>query len=121
MAFWQNGDMQQAQSALFDALKNSQDSPIVLQGIARLSLEKGNVADAKIYAQELIQKFPADPADRQLLAEALARQGQLRSAEEQILIAKQLAPNDPIVHLTLAQVYSAEKKWPEAETEFDKA
>jgi tetratricopeptide (TPR) repeat protein len=32
-----------------------------------------------------------------------------------------LAPNDPIVHLTLAQVYSAEKKWSEAETEFDKA
>jgi tetratricopeptide (TPR) repeat protein len=121
MAFWQNGDMQRAQSALLDALKASQDSPIVLQGIARLSLEQGNVADAKIYAQELIQKFPADPADRQLLAEALARQGQLRPAEEQILIAKQLAPNDPIVHLTLAQVYAAEKKWSEAETEFDKA
>jgi tetratricopeptide (TPR) repeat protein len=102
-------------------LRDSQDAPIVLQGLARLSLEQGNLADGKIYAQELIQKFPADPTDRQLLAETLARQGQLRPAEEQILIAKQLAPDDPIVHLTLAQVYSAEKKWPEAEREFDTA
>ena len=85
MAFWQNGKAQQAQSALRDALKDAQDSPVVLQGIARLSLEQGNVADARIYAQELVQKYPADPVDRQLLAEALARQGQLRPAEEQIL------------------------------------
>ncbi|MGC1638084.1 MAG: tetratricopeptide repeat protein, partial [Candidatus Acidiferrales bacterium] len=41
--------------------------------------------------------------------------------EEQILVAKRFAPNDPLVHLTLAQVYSAEQKWPEAEKEFDSA
>ncbi|MGC1989849.1 MAG: tetratricopeptide repeat protein, partial [Candidatus Acidiferrales bacterium] len=41
MAFWQNGKAQQAQSALRDALKDAQDSPVVLQGIARLSLEQG--------------------------------------------------------------------------------
>ncbi|MGA7225294.1 MAG: tetratricopeptide repeat protein, partial [Candidatus Acidiferrales bacterium] len=121
MAFWQNGNMQQAHSALLDALKDAEGSPIVLQGIARLSLEQGDAADARIYAQELVQKYPADSADRQLLAEALAREGQLRPAEEQILIAKQLAPNDPIVHLALAQIYSAEKRWPEAEREFDTA
>jgi tetratricopeptide (TPR) repeat protein len=121
MAFWQNGDLRRAQSALLDALKASPNSPMVLQELARLSLEQRDAADAKIYAQELIRNFPADPADRQLLAEALAQQGQLRPAEEQFLIAKQLAPDDPIVHLNLAQVYFAEKKWPEAQREFDRA
>ena len=102
-------------------LRLLRSSPMVLQELARLSFEQGDAADAKIYAEELIRNFPADPADRQLLAEALVRQGQLRPAEEQILIAKQLAPDDPIVHLNLGQVYFAEKKWPEAQREFDSA
>jgi tetratricopeptide (TPR) repeat protein len=119
MAYRQNGDIGQAHSALLDALKVSPGLAIALQGLARLSLDQGNTSDAQIYAQELIQKFPADPTYRQLLAEALVRQGQARPAEEQLLIARQLAPRDPIVNLNLAQVYSMEKKWPEARKEFE--
>jgi Tfp pilus assembly protein PilF len=51
--------------------------------------------------------------------DALAQQRHLSEAEAQLLIAKQLAPNDPIIHLNLAQIYSAEKKWPEAQKEFE--
>ena len=121
MAYWQNGEFGQAHSAFMDALKVSPGFPIALQALVRLSLAQGNASDAQIYAQELVQRFPAAPDNRQLLAEALARQGKLRPAEEQILIAKQLAPNDPTVHLNLAQIYSAEKKWPEAQKEFETA
>jgi tetratricopeptide (TPR) repeat protein len=119
MAFWQNGDTGQARNALMDALKASQGFPIALQALARLSLAQGNAPDAQIYAQELVQRFPAAPDNRQLLAGALARQGKLRSAEEQILVAKQLAPDDPTIHLDMAQIYDAEKKWPEAQKEFE--
>jgi tetratricopeptide (TPR) repeat protein len=119
MAFWQNGDMGQARNALMDALKVSQGLPVALQALARLSLAQGNASEAQIYAQELVQRFPATPDNRQLLAGALARQGKLRLAEEQILVAKQLTPDDPAVHLDLAQVYNAEKKWPEAQKEFE--
>ena len=121
MAFWQNGDMGQARNALMDALKVSQGLPVALQALARLSLAQGNASEAQIYAQELVQRFPATPDNRQLLAGALARQGKLRLAEEQILVAKQLTPDDPAVHLDLAQVYNAEKKWPEAQKEFETA
>ena len=121
MAFWQNGDLGQTRTALMDALKVSQGLPIALQALARLSLAQGNVSDAQIYAQELVQRFPAAPDNRQLLAETLARQGKLRPAEEQILVAKQLAPGDPAVHLNAAQIYNAEKKWPEAQKEFETA
>jgi tetratricopeptide (TPR) repeat protein len=121
MAFWQNGDMGQARNALMDALKVSQGLPVALQALARLSLAQGNASDAQIYAQELVQRFPATPDNRQLLADALARQGKLRPAEEQILIARQLSPNDPSIHVNVAQIYSAEKKWPDAQKEFELA
>ena len=119
MAYWQNGDTAQAKGALLDALKVDPGSPVTLQGLARLSLLQNDPVEAQHYAQELIHKFPADPADRLLLADALVRQGYVRQAEEQILIAKQLTPNDPAVHLSLARLYSAEKKWPEAQKEFE--
>jgi tetratricopeptide (TPR) repeat protein len=119
MAFWQNGDLAQGQKALLDALKVSPEWPVALQGLARLSLDQGNPADAKTYAEELIQKFPADPADRLILGEALARLGQLRPSEDQLLIAQQLSPNDPIVHLNLGQIYAAEKNWPASQKEFE--
>ena len=121
MAFWQNGDMGQARNALMDALKVSQGLPVALQALARLSLAQGNAPDAQIYAQELVQRFPATSDNRQLLADALARQGKLRPAEEQLLIARQLAPNDPTIRVNLAQIYSAEKKWPDAQKEFELA
>jgi tetratricopeptide (TPR) repeat protein len=52
---------------------------------------------------------------------ALLRQGQVRPAEEQITIAKQLSPNDPNVCIVLAQIYSMEKKWQAAEREYEYA
>ena len=119
MAYLQNDNMAQAHSALLEALKASPDLPIALQALSRLSLAQGDVSEAVIYAQELVDKFPADQTYRQLLAEGLARHGETRRAEEQFLVAKRLTPNDPSVHLGLAQLYSVEKKWTEAQTEFE--
>jgi tetratricopeptide (TPR) repeat protein len=119
MAHLQNGNPGQAQSALLDALKASPDLPIALQALSRLSLARGDVTEAVTYAQELVDKFPTDYGYRRLLAEALARHGQGREAEEQFLVAKRLAPNDPDVHFGLATLYSAEKKLPQAQSELE--
>jgi tetratricopeptide (TPR) repeat protein len=121
MAFWQHGELGQTHGALMDALKASQGFPPALQALARLSLEQGNSLDAQTYAQEVVQRAPADPNARLLFAETLARQGKLRPAEEQVVIASRLAPNESRIHGNLAQIYSAEKKWPEAQKEFDLA
>jgi Tfp pilus assembly protein PilF len=121
MAYLQNGDLEQARGALTDVLKVAPELPIALEALSRLSLSQGNAADAQIYAREVIAKHPADLSTRLLLAEALVRQKQFKSAEEQTLIAKQLAPNDPMVHLKLAQLYSSDKRWPEAQKEFEVA
>jgi len=121
MAYWQNGDLGQANAALQDALKVSPGLSIALQALVRLSLAQKDLLNALVYAQELVQRFPADPTNRELLAEVLARQGQLGQAEAQNLIAKQLAPNDPTIHINLGQIYSEEKKWQEAQKEFEQA
>jgi tetratricopeptide (TPR) repeat protein len=119
MAYWQNGNPGQAHSALLEALKASPDLPIAVQALSRLSLAHGDVSEAVTYAQELVEKFPADYGYRQLLAEALARHGQIREAEDQFLVAERLAPNDPNVHLGLATLYCAERKWLQAQTELE--
>jgi cellulose synthase operon protein C len=121
MAFWQNRDLGQAHGALMDTLKASQNFPPALEALARLSLAQGNSLDAQTYAQEIVQRAPADTNARLLFAETLARQGKLRPAEEQLVIARQLAPNEPRIHISLAQIYSAEKKWPEAQKELELA
>jgi tetratricopeptide (TPR) repeat protein len=120
MAFWQNGDLGQARSAFMDSLKISQSSA-ALQALARLSVAQGNIADAQIYAQEIVQQTPADVAAHELLAATLAGQGKLQPAEQQILIAQQLAPDESAIHVDLGQIYAAEKKWPEAQKEFELA
>ena len=121
MAHWQNGELGQATTALQDALKVSPGFSLALQQLVRLSLAQNDTLNAQTYAQELVQKYPADPTNRELLAGVLGRQGQIAQAEAQDLVAKQLAPNDPMAHIDLGMVYSAEKKWPEAQKEFESA
>jgi tetratricopeptide (TPR) repeat protein len=119
MAYWQNDNPGQAHSALLEALRASPDLPIALDALSRLSLAHGNSSEAIGYAQELVEKFPADQTYRQLLAEGLARHGDARQAEEQFLVAKRLTPNDLNVRLGLAQFYAVQRKWSEAQTEFE--
>jgi tetratricopeptide (TPR) repeat protein len=121
MAHWQNGELGQATTALQDALKVSSGFSLALQQLVRLSLAQNNTLNAQTYAQELVQKYPADPTNRELLAGVLGREGQIAQAEAQDLVAKQLAPSDPMAHIDLGMVYSAEKKWPEAQKEFESA
>lgn len=121
MAFWQSGDLGQAHGALMDTLKVSQGFPPALQALTRLSVQQGNVSDAQIYAEELVQQSPVNPEDRKLLADVLGHQGKLKPAEQQALAAKQFAPQDPSVDVLLGDIYSAEKKWPEAQKEFEAA
>jgi Tfp pilus assembly protein PilF len=111
MAYWQNNDLGQAHTALVDALKANSDLTLAKESLARLSLAQGNARDAQTYAEQLLDKSPTDPGYHLLLAEALARQAtqhpeSLLAAEKQIQEAQKLAPDDPRVHLALAQIYA---------------
>ena len=121
VAYWQSGSFGQANSEFQEALKVSPGFPLALQDLARLNLAQNRSADARVYAKELVEKFPTAPNYRLLLGGIYLREGQSRQAEEQFLAARQLAPNQASVHLDLGQLYYTEKKWAEAEKEFETA
>jgi len=121
LAYWQNENLGQANSELQEALKASPGLPLILRSLVQLSLAQNHLSDAKVYAQELVQKHPADVDARLLLGSIYLREGQPRAAEEQFLAANQLAPNQASVHSNLGQLNAAEKKWSQAEKEFELA
>src|SRR5262249_30846474 len=90
LAHWPNGELGQAAAALQHALKVTPGFSPALQQLVRLSLAQNDLRNARTYAQELVQKYPADPTDRELLATVLGRQGQISQAEAQELVANQL-------------------------------
>ena len=121
VAFWQAKSLGQANSEFQEALKLSAGFPLALRGLAQLNLAQNHPSEARVYAQDLVQRSPADVYDRLLLGEILLREGKSHPAEQQFLAASQLAPNKSAVHLDLGQAYSAEKKWSQAEKEFETA
>ena len=121
VAYWQTGSLGQADSEFIEALRVSPGFPLALEALARLNLARNRPADAQVYAKELVEKFPATLNYRLLLGGIYLREGQSRPAEEQLLTAKQLAPNQAAVHLDLGQLYYREKKWAQAEKEFETA
>jgi tetratricopeptide (TPR) repeat protein len=121
MAYWRNGDTNQANSEFQNALRITPGLPIVLRALAQLNFSRREYSVAQIYAQELVQNDSTNPANRLLLGETLFQQGKNKDAEEQFLTAKQLAPNNPGVHADLALLYRTEKKLPEAEKEYQTA
>jgi tetratricopeptide (TPR) repeat protein len=119
IAYWQTGSLEQANSEFQEALKASPGFPLALRSLVQLNLAENHPSEAQGYAQELVQRSPADVNNRILLGETLLRQGGSRLAEEQFLAASRLAPNQAAVHLDLGQAYFAEKKYPQAEKEFE--
>jgi tetratricopeptide (TPR) repeat protein len=121
MAYWQTESLGQANSEFQQAVKVSPGFPLALRGLTQLNLAQNHPSEARVYAQELVQKSPTDVYDRRLLGEVFLRDGQSRLAEEQFLAANQIAPNQAAVHVDLGQVYTSEKKWTQAEKEFETA
>jgi tetratricopeptide (TPR) repeat protein len=121
LAYWENGSLGQANSELQEALRVSPGFPLALESLTRLNLAQNHPPEAQVYAQELVQKFPANVNDRLLLGAIYLREGQSRPAEEQFLTANRLAPNQASVHLYLGQLYFTEKKWAQAENELETA
>jgi tetratricopeptide (TPR) repeat protein len=121
LAYWQNGNLGQANSELLEALKASPGMPMVLRSLVQLNLLQNHISEAQVYAQELVQRNPADASARLLLSSIYLREGQLHSVEEQLLAANRLAPNQANVHVQLGMLNAQEKKWKPAEQEFETA
>ena len=121
LAYWQNDNLGQANSELLEALKVSPGMPLVLRSLVQLNLVQNHLPEAQLYAKELVQSTPADANARLLLASIYLREGQLRPAEEELLTANRLAPNQAAVHAQLGILNAKEMKWKQAQQEFETA
>ena len=121
MAYWKNGEADQANAEFQNALRISPGLPIALRALAQLNISRQDYPVAQIYAQELVQNNSSNAADRLLLGEALFQQGKTKDAEAQFLAAKQLAPNNPGVHVDLALLYRTDNRLSEAGKEYETA
>jgi tetratricopeptide (TPR) repeat protein len=121
LAYWRNDNLGQANIELKKALRLSPGLPLVLRSLVELNLAQNDISEAQLYAQELVRKNPADVNARLLLGSIYLQQRQLRPAEEQLLAAKGLAPAQASVHSNLGLLNSMERKWTQAEQEFETA
>ena len=76
LAYWQSNSLGQASNEFQEAVKVIPGFPLALRGLSQISLAQGHPAEARGYAQELVQRFPADVSYRLLLGEILLREGQ---------------------------------------------
>ena len=72
-------------------------------------------------AREATQKLPKDRGLKMVYAAQLADMGQPDAGLEQVKSLLKGAPEDREVYITLAQMYSRLKRWPDAEAALDKA
>jgi tetratricopeptide (TPR) repeat protein len=121
LAYWQSNSLGQASNEFQEAVKVTPGFPMALRGLSQISVAQGHLTEARGYAQELVQQFPADASYRLLLGEILLNEGQSTPAKEQFLTAARLAPSLSAVHVKLGLVYVAEKKWNQAQSEFETA
>ncbi len=72
-------------------------------------------------AKEATQKLPNDRGLKMVYAAQLADMGQVDAGLEQVKSLLKGTPEDRDVYITLAQMYTRLKRWPEAEAALDKA
>ncbi|HEX3353993.1 MAG TPA: tetratricopeptide repeat protein [Terriglobales bacterium] len=72
-------------------------------------------------AKEAVQKLPNDRALKMVYAAQLADMGQPDAGLDQVKSLLKGTPDDRDVYITLSQMYSRLKRWPEAEEALDKA
>ena len=72
-------------------------------------------------AREAVQKLPNDRGLKMVYAAQLADMGKVDEGLQQVKSLIKGAPDDREVYITLAQMYSRLKRWPEAEEALDKA
>src|SRR5437016_5009689 len=72
-------------------------------------------------AKEAVQKLPNDRGLKMVYASQLADMGQAEAGLQQVKALLKGRPEDREVYITLAQMYSRLKRWPDAQESLDKA
>jgi tetratricopeptide (TPR) repeat protein len=103
------GDKQAAEAAYKSALAIKPDLDSAAADLSALYVDEGRIDDALATAKEGLAKHPGSAALHENMGVALAARGDQDNATKEMAQAVQIAPNDPMFHLTLAHWLNAWK------------
>lgn len=121
LAYIQNQNLQQAKSELQEALRLSPDMFTAQQTLSKVQLQLGEIKEAQSVVEKITKEHPSDIGTKVLMAGILLDQGAPAKARDQLLLARELAPGDPVISSDIGQTYMAERKITEAERELENA
>jgi Tfp pilus assembly protein PilF len=89
--------------------------------LARLYLAQGNAETAAHFAREAVRIQPQSAVARLLLANAQAKQGDLRAAESELTVLSGAAPSSSAVHASLGSLHLAKRDLVQARRSYVRA
>lgn len=89
----------EAESRFRAAVKADGAHPQARANLAKLLRYKGDITGAITHARAAVERLPANPVLRHLLALCLIDDGQLKQAQAQLLKAREADPNAPVEQL----------------------
>jgi tetratricopeptide (TPR) repeat protein len=90
------------------------EDPIILDRLARAQLQSGLLKRAKTTATQLTRVSPEDADTFSLLSDICFQLNDFTNAENHLLAALQLAPEDHVLHNDLGRIHLARKAWRQA-------
>jgi tetratricopeptide (TPR) repeat protein len=117
----QLGDSARGERELREALKLHPGMTDASKALSALAMKKGDFDSLRQSAEAIIAAQPNQPDGYLLEATALGNKGDAQGAYTNLQKAILLAPNDPRAYASLGELYTAQKKFPEAQKNFELA
>jgi tetratricopeptide (TPR) repeat protein len=111
------GDFDSAEKNYQLVLENLPGNRDALLGLAAISLHKGDVRQAYTYYLEVLRLYPGDSVAEAALINFNDNTGNTRS-ESILKIFLQSEPDNSFLHYSLARLFAAQTRWPEAQLSF---
>jgi len=111
------GDFDSAEKNYLLVLNNLPGNRDALLGLAAISLQKGDVRQAYTYYLEVLRLYPGDSVAEAALINFTDNEGSSRS-ESILKTFLQSEPDNSFLHYSLARLFAAQTRWPEAQVSF---
>ncbi|RKZ46777.1 MAG: hypothetical protein DRQ58_07945, partial [Gammaproteobacteria bacterium] len=98
-------------------LNNLPGNRDALLGLAAISLNKGDVRQAYVHYLEVLRLYPGDSVAEAALINFTDNEGSSRS-ESILKTFLQSEPDNSFLHYSLARLFAAQTRWPEAQVSF---
>jgi tetratricopeptide (TPR) repeat protein len=120
-AYRQLGNTERAEREWRETIRIRPGMSAAHEALAASALRKGDVQGVLESGESLIRTMPASATGFMLRGMARAAQKDYTAAEPDLKKALELAPESPMTHSKLAYLRAAQRRWPEAEQEFEQA